>query len=72
EHNMSVVMNISDRVTVMNQGQVIAEGPPTEIAANTQVQNVYLGEFYGDFGGTLRSTSASATATDGAHADHDG
>lgn len=48
EHNMSVVMNISDRITVMNLGSVLAEGKPTEISANKTVQSVYLGELYGD------------------------
>jgi branched-chain amino acid transport system ATP-binding protein len=43
EHNMSLVMSISDRITVMHQGQVLAEGAPTEIAANQTVQNAYLG-----------------------------
>jgi branched-chain amino acid transport system ATP-binding protein len=51
EHNMNVVMNISDRITVMNLGSVLAEGAPAEIAANKTVQSVYLGELYGDFGG---------------------
>ncbi len=49
EHNMNVVMGISDRITVMNLGSVLAEGAPAEIAANKTVQNVYLGELYGDF-----------------------
>ncbi len=44
EHNMSIVMNVSDRITVMHQGKVLAEGNPTEIAANEAVQRAYLGE----------------------------
>jgi len=48
EHNMSVVMNISDRITVMHQGRVLAEGTPAEIGTNPEVQNAYLGKLYGD------------------------
>lgn len=48
EHNMSVVMNISDRITVMHLGRVLAEGNPAEIAANPEVQSAYLGKLYGE------------------------
>jgi branched-chain amino acid transport system ATP-binding protein len=48
EHNMNVVMGVSDKITVMNYGEVIAEGTPDEIAANTTVQSVYLGGLYED------------------------
>jgi branched-chain amino acid transport system ATP-binding protein len=48
EHKMDLVMNVSDWITVMHQGQVLAEGTPTEIAANEVVQSAYLGELYGD------------------------
>lgn len=48
EHNMSVVMGISDRITVMNMGEMLAEGTPSEIANNSVVQDVYLGQLYGD------------------------
>ncbi len=51
EHNMSVVMNISDRITVMHQGRILAEGTPAEIAANPEVQSAYLGKLYGDLQG---------------------
>jgi len=48
EHNMNVVMNISDIITVMNYGQVLAEGKPADIADNKDVQNVYLGGLYSE------------------------
>jgi branched-chain amino acid transport system ATP-binding protein len=43
EHKMKLVMGISDRVTVLHQGQVLAEGTPDEIRANALVQQTYLG-----------------------------
>jgi branched-chain amino acid transport system ATP-binding protein len=43
EHKMKVVMKISDRITVLHQGQVLAEGSPEEIRANDRVQQTYLG-----------------------------
>ncbi len=46
EHNMSLVMNVSDRITVMHQGRVLAEGSPQAIAADQAVQRAYLGEDY--------------------------
>jgi len=43
EHKMKVVMEISDRITVLHQGAVLAEGAPEEIRARPDVQAVYLG-----------------------------
>jgi branched-chain amino acid transport system ATP-binding protein len=52
EHNMNVVMNVSDAITVMHYGEVLAEGSPSEIAANEIVQNAYLGALYDEFAPT--------------------
>ena len=47
EHDMGVVMDISDRVAVLDMGQKIAEGSPDEVRANPQVIKAYLGETKG-------------------------
>lgn len=44
EHNMNIVMNISDVVTVMAQGRVLVEGPPAQVSEDPQVRTAYLGE----------------------------
>jgi neutral amino acid transport system ATP-binding protein len=44
EHNMDVVMNHSDRVIVMAQGKVIADGSPHEVRSNERVVGAYLGD----------------------------
>ena len=49
EHRMDMVMSISDFITVMHQGRILAEGTPEEIASNETVQKAYLGALYGDF-----------------------
>jgi branched-chain amino acid transport system ATP-binding protein len=43
EHDMEVVMTVSERVIVMNEGRVIADGPPEDVRANKLVIEAYLG-----------------------------
>ena len=43
EHDMDIVLTISDIIIVLHQGRVIAQGAPEEIKANDQVQEAYLG-----------------------------
>jgi branched-chain amino acid transport system ATP-binding protein len=44
EHDMQVVFNLADRITVLDQGRLLAEGVPQEIASNDAVQAAYLGK----------------------------
>lgn len=46
EHNMRAVMSVSERVVVLSNGVVIAEGSPREVVSNQEVVRAYLGERY--------------------------
>ncbi|AZO20468.1 ABC transporter ATP-binding protein [Mesorhizobium sp. M1E.F.Ca.ET.045.02.1.1] len=47
EHNMPVVMQLADRITVFNSGKILAEGTPEQIRADVEVQDAYLGATHG-------------------------
>ena len=44
EHDMNMIMGISDRIFAMNQGEKIVEGPPKEVQSHPEVIRAYLGE----------------------------
>jgi len=44
EHDMDVVFNVADRISVLHFGALIAEGSPVEIRRNVDVQKAYLGD----------------------------
>jgi branched-chain amino acid transport system ATP-binding protein len=44
DHNMALVMDVCDRIQVLDQGRTLAEGAPSEIRANLDVAAAYLGE----------------------------
>lgn len=44
EHDMAVVFSIAQRITVLHQGRIIAEGAPAEVRTDPEVRRVYLGE----------------------------
>ena len=44
DHNMALIMDVCDRIVVLDQGRALAEGPPAEIRGNLDVAAAYLGE----------------------------
>jgi branched-chain amino acid transport system ATP-binding protein len=54
EHNMSVVADLSDVITVLARGRVIAEGPYAAVSRNPQVIEAYMGTTEGEGAGELR------------------
>jgi len=44
EHDMAVVFSIAQKITVLHQGRVIADGAPAAVRADPEVRRVYLGE----------------------------
>nr|MBA2332874.1 high-affinity branched-chain amino acid ABC transporter ATP-binding protein LivG [Actinomycetota bacterium] len=44
DHNMALVMEVCDRLHVLDQGRTLAEGTPAEIRSNLDVTAAYLGE----------------------------
>jgi len=43
EHDMDVALSLSEKVTVLHKGKIVAEGTPNEISSNSMVQRIYLG-----------------------------
>ena len=48
EHDMDVALHVAQMVTLMHEGRIVAEGTPSEIRANKQVHELYLGSRYYD------------------------
>lgn len=46
EHDLDIAMTLSDRVTIMQDGRIVTTGTPDEIAANPDVQRIYLGDHH--------------------------
>src|SRR4030095_8567963 len=62
EHDMEVVFSIAEKITVLHQGRVIADGTPAEVRRDESVRRVYLGERHG-WPRRPRTSSRSRTST---------
>ena len=65
EHNMEVVMDISDRIAVLHRGELIADGPPEDVRGDDAVQEAYLGGYGREESAAEGGTSDENVAVDG-------
>ena len=68
EHDVELVMNLSDHVVVMHQGQKLAEGPPQQVRSNPAVQAAYFGEANPADSRVGEANPADSRGGDAAHA----
>jgi len=47
EHDMNIAFDFADRMIVLHQGEIVADGRPEEIRTNPRIREIYLGTFYG-------------------------